>query len=293
MLGTVYFRWIPFIALVMIWGSAFAVIKVGLEYSPPVLFAGVRTLIGGLAMMVMAALWGGRLDLYHTWPALLLSAGLNGVLFILFQTLAVLHLSSGLAAVLIYLQPILVGILAWVWLEEPFSLTKVGGLVLGFAGVVAVSVESSVGVVSGLGVVFGVVAAFSWAIGTVYFKRIQSKVSILWLIAVQFVVGGLILSAFGVSLESLSAIEWWEPPFLFSLLYTSLIGVMVAWILWLGLIRAGEASRVAAYTFVVPLVSVIVGTIFLHESTSLVQMIGGGLIVLGVYLVNRRRRARK
>ena len=47
---------LAFFLLVLFWGSAFAVVKVGLDYSPPVLFAGLRSVVGGLAM-VLAAPW--------------------------------------------------------------------------------------------------------------------------------------------------------------------------------------------------------------------------------------------
>jgi O-acetylserine/cysteine efflux transporter len=47
---------LAFALLVVFWGSSFAVVKIGLGYSPPVLFAGLRTLIGGLAMVGAALL---------------------------------------------------------------------------------------------------------------------------------------------------------------------------------------------------------------------------------------------
>ena len=49
-----------FVLLVLFWGSAFAAVKVGLDYSPPVLFAGMRSFVGGLAISAVALVWGGR-----------------------------------------------------------------------------------------------------------------------------------------------------------------------------------------------------------------------------------------
>jgi drug/metabolite transporter (DMT)-like permease len=59
-------------------------------------------------------------------------------------------------------------------------------------------------------------------------------------------------------------------------------------VLWLGLIRAGEASRVAAYVFFVPLVAVVLGALFLGETVGLSLLVGAALVVSGIYLVNRR-----
>ena len=70
--------------------------------------------------------------------------------------------------------------------------------------------------------------------------------------------------------------------------YTSLIGTALAWVLWFVLVAAGEASRAAAYIFFVPLVSLAIGSVFLHETLGLSLLVGAALVILGVYLVNRR-----
>ena len=125
--------------LVLAWSSSFSVVKVGLDYAPPVLFAGLRTLLSGVIMSVVALVWGGNPNLGRDWRVFAYLGAFNVVLFIGAQTFAVLLLPSGTAAVLIYLQPILVGVLAWTVLGEALTATKVVGLLLGFAGIVAVS----------------------------------------------------------------------------------------------------------------------------------------------------------
>lgn len=276
-----------FFALVVVWGSSFAAIKVGLDYTPPVLFAGLRTLFGGLIITLAAIVWAGRPEFGGGLPAVSVSALFNVCLFIGLQTFAVLYLPSGSAAVLIYLQPILVGFMAWMLLGEGLSATKLLGLGLGFSGVVAVSAGSLSGELSLLGVVCGVLAALSWAVGTVHFKRFGSQGSTLWFVAGSFLLGGGVLTALGLLMEPFSGIRW-TGVFVASLLYTSVAGSGLAWVLWLGLVAAGEASRVAAYVFFVPLVSVVVGALFLGETLSYTLTLGTVLVVAGIYLVNRR-----
>ncbi|HEX5974935.1 MAG TPA: DMT family transporter, partial [Rubrobacteraceae bacterium] len=250
---------LAFALLVLFWGSAFAVVKVGLGYSPPLLFAGLRTLIGGLAMVLAAFLWGGSANLHRDWPVFLLLALFNVVLFIGFQTYAIVYLPSGSAAVLVYLQPILVGLLAWPILGETLTVAKITGLLLGFSGIVAVSAGSFSGAASALsplGVTLGAVSALCWALGTVFFKKYEARVSTLWAVAVPFVAGGAVLTAFGLSVEEWGEITW-NTPFVASILYSGLVGISLAWVIWFALVRAGEASRVASYIFVVPLTAVL------------------------------------
>ena len=285
---------LAFSLLVLFWGSAFAMVEIGLYYSPPVLFAGLRTVIGGLAMVVAALLWGGSPSLRRDWPVFLLLALFNVVLFIAFQTYAIVYLPSGSAAVLVYLQPILVGFLAWLILGEELSAPKLLGLLLGFSGIVAVSSASLSGAadaLSPIGVVLGTASALAWALGTVYFKRYEARVSTLWAVAVPFVVGGAALTALGLVVESWDEVSW-TGTFVGSLLYSALIGISAAWVIWFGLVRAGEASRVAAYIFAVPLTAVLVGALVLDEPLSYSLLVGAALVVCGIYLVNRPPRGK-
>jgi drug/metabolite transporter (DMT)-like permease len=286
---------LAFALLVLFWGSAFAVVKVGLVYSPPLLFAGLRTLIGGLAMVLAAFLWGGSANLHRDWPVFLVLALFNVVLFIGFQTYAIVYLPSGSAAVLVYLQPILVGLLAWPILGETLTVAKITGLLLGFSGIVAVSAGSFSGAASALsplGVTLGAVSALCWALGTVFFKKYEERVSTLWAVAVPFVAGGAVLTAFGLSVEEWGEITW-NTPFAGSILYSGLVGISLAWVIWFALVRAGEASQVASYIFVVPLTAVLIGVLFLDEPLGYTLLIGAAFVVSGIYLVNREPRSKK
>ncbi len=283
---------LAFAVLVLAWSSSFSVVKVGLDYAPPVLFAGGRTLLSGVIMSAVALVWGGSPNLGRDWRVFAFLGMFNVVLFIGAQTFAVLYLPSGTAAVLIYLQPILVGVLAWTVLEEPLTGTKAAGLLLGFAGIVAVSsggLLGAAGEVTLFGVVSGVASALSWAIGTVGFKRYEARISTLWAVALPFLAGGAGLTVLGLFLEPFSGISW-SGPLLSSVLYSAFIGTGLAWLLFFGLVRAGEASRVASFIFVVPLAAVAIGAVVLDEALGLPLLAGAALIVSGIYLVNRAPR---
>lgn len=287
MLAERRFAILAFVFLILFWSSAFGAIKVSLEYAPPILFAGMRTLLCGVAVALAALVWGGRVNLRRDWPVYLLLAALNVVLFMGLQTFTILHMPSGSAAVVIYLQPILVGLASYLVLGEQLSIAKVAGLVLGFAGVVVVSAGSLSGSSLGtpLGVAFGIGSALSWTLGTVYFKMYGERLSTLWAVAVPFSAGGVFLTGLGLALEPLSSISW-TGTYVASFLYTALVGTALAWMLWLRLVKAGEASRVSAYVFFVPLVSVLLGAVFLGETLSPWLLVGAALVVCGIYLVN-------
>lgn len=281
-----------FVLLVLFWGSTFSAIKIGLSDAPPVLFAGIRGIIGGAVVALLALVWSGSPDLRRAWPVYGLLTLFNVVLFLGLQTVAIAYLPSGMAAVLIYLQPILTGFLSWPLLGEPLGPAKLSGLLLGFCGIVAVSAGGFSGDASGRGIAFAAASAVAWSLGTVYFKHVQQRVPMLWAISLPFLAGGACLTIAGLFVESFAEMSW-NGSFVASLLYAAVIGTALAWLLWLGLVRAGEASRVAAYVFFVPLVGIVIGSVVLDEPLNPSLLLGTALVVSGIYLVNRTPRDTK
>jgi drug/metabolite transporter (DMT)-like permease len=277
--------------LVLIWGLSWPIYKMALHDTPPILFAGLRCLLGGLLLTILALPRYRNIRWQQTWHIYLISALLNAFLFFVLQTVGLQYLPSGLFSVIVYLQPVLVGLLAWIWLGESMSVLKIVGLLLGFVGVACISMESLSGQISWVGILFALGSAVSWALGTVYTKKIADAVDALWLVAVQFTVGGLAMTAFGTVVEQWTRIGWGHPSYLIGLVYGAVFGVAIAWLLYFRLVTSGEASKVASFTFMVPLVAVLTGTVFLHEPFTLNLFAGIVLIVVSIYLVNRPARA--
>lgn len=274
------------VLLVLAWGSTFAAVKIGLDSAPPILFGGIRSVLGGALMVVLAFGRSGPPALRHTWPAYAVLTLLNVVMFFSLQTLAILELPSGLAAVLIYLQPVLVGVLAAPLLGEALTSLKLVGLLLGFAGIVVVSAGAFRGNASLLGVGYAVVGALVWALGTIAFKRYAERVDVWWAVAIPFLVGGVVMTLGGAATEG-TAISW-SGEFVAAFAYAALVGTALSWSLWFGLVGAGDAGRAASYIFFVPLISLAIGGVLLHETLGPSLLAGAALVILGVYLVNRR-----
>jgi O-acetylserine/cysteine efflux transporter len=277
------------VVLVLAWGSTFASVKIGLEAAPPLVFAGLRALVGAVILVPVALVRDGRPRVRVTWGWHLLLGLTNIAGFFALQTLALLALPSGLTAVLIYLQPVLVGLLAWRFLGESMRPTKAVGLLLGFGGIVVVSAGAISGDLSTAGVLEAVGAALAWATGTVAFKPAVPRLGAWWAVAGAFSVGAVVLLAIGLPLEGWQITWSWR--FAAAFWYTGLIGTTLAWVLWLRLLISGEASKVATYIFFVPLVSVTIGALFLGERVGVALAIGAALVAAGVYLVNRPARA--
>lgn len=273
------------IFLIAVWGINWPLSKVALSYAPPLLFAGIRTVIGGLLLVAIALPRRGKLQFAKLWPLYLSSAVLSIVLYYGFQTVGLRYLPSGLFSAIVFLQPVLLGIFAWAWLGESMHSLKLFGLLLGFAGVAALSIGGLTGSLSPAGVLLGLASALSWALGTVYTKRNAQRVDMLWLTAMQVLIGGVLLLGAGSAAESWADIIW-SPAFIANTLFIALFVIALGWLVYFKLINEGEAGKVGAFTFLIPLVSIGASVVLLGEEITLNLVIGMLLIVCSIILVN-------
>ncbi|MBM4763213.1 DMT family transporter [Bacillus sp. B15-48] len=273
--------------IVLVWGSVWPIYKVALEYTPPILFSAFRSLLGGVLFTLFLLPQWRKIRLKETWPIYTISTIFNVVLFFTLQTIGLQYLPSGLFAVLVYLQPVLVVLLAWIWLKEPLTVMKVVGILIGFFGVVFISSEGITGNISTIGVTLALITGISWAIGTVYIKRTSGFVDGLWLVAIQNLIGGSTMTILGLTMEDVTTIEW-NVPLILCILYGAIFGVTLAFVVYYKLMRAGEAGKVSSFTFLVPLISVLIGTVFLKEPFTLSLFVGMIMILVSIYLINRK-----
>lgn len=139
-----------------------------LPHTPPLLFSGMRTLIGGLILLPFALRRMPTLRWKHNVGHYVLLGLLNVSGYYGLQTAGIAYLTAGLFSTLVFLQPILLGVFSRIWLGEELNRFKIAGLILGFAGVAVISIGGLEGHLSPLGIVLALLSALCWALGTVY-----------------------------------------------------------------------------------------------------------------------------
>lgn len=256
-----------------------------LEYTPPILFAGLRSFLGGFLLAIFILPTWKKMKWRENWTRYCISALLNAVLFFGIQTVGLNYLPGGLFSVLVYFQPVLIGLFAWLWLGESMTRLKIIGLIVGFIGIIAVSADGLTGKVSIIGVVLALSAAVSWALGTVYVKKENGNIDSMWMVALQFMIGGFVLLVIGSGSENWTDIIW-NGQYVIGLAYGATLGIPISFVLYFKLMNSGESSKVASFTFLVPLIAVLTGTIFMNEPFTWTLLVGLILIVLSIYLVN-------
>jgi drug/metabolite transporter (DMT)-like permease len=273
-------------AFCLIWSSAFAVSKVAMLDCPPLLLVSVRCLFAGAIMLGAARAFGAGPRL--GWRDVAIYAALGVANYALYLGLGYagmqLGVSAGLSALIASANPILTAVLAAALLAEPLSGRKIAGLLLGILGV-AVIVESRLtGGESLIGVAFSNAALAALVGGTILFKRLPPRGSLVIGNGVQNLAGGLALAPFALTLENVGDVVP-SARLLAAFLFLALMSSVLAYLLWFHLLKVAGASTASAYHFLMPPLGLFFGWLLLGERTEPFDLVGVLPVALGIWLV--------
>ncbi len=282
---------LAWLLLAGIWGSTWLVMKTGLDALPPLTFASLRFAV---AIVPLAALvrWRAR-PLPRTPRAWRLMVGSGLLTFALTYGLVFWgqqFVSSGLGALLFATFPLFGLVIADRWVPgEPLTVTRLVSVVVGVVGVGVLFAEQLHG--SGYMAVWGggaiVVGAFASACADVWIKVEGGQLDPVLLTLVQMASGLVPLTALAILLEGGRASVTWTPLAVGSVLYLSLVGSALAFVLLYWLIRRIDVTKTMLLTLATPLLAVLLGIVVLGERFTVWTGVGGGAILIGLSVALR------
>jgi drug/metabolite transporter (DMT)-like permease len=276
-----------FAVIYVAWGTTYISLAFALQTIPPFLLMASRCLIGGAILLTAARATDGALPALKTWPLATVCGqfffvGCHGVLAYAQQ-----RVPSGLAAILLATIPLWISLLNF--LVPSGARPGLKGVILLSPGVIGVSLITGREVTGGAHTSVGDLililgAALSWATGTIISGRRSQKSSPMAFSGVELCAGGVTLSVISILTGELSrfrminlsavSIAGWT--------YLTLIGTVIAFSTYVWLLRKVEASVVATYTFVNPIIAVLVGWVFLGERPSLWTLTGAAMVITSI-----------
>lgn len=277
------------------WGLAYVVLRVGMQHSPPLFFAMVRTAAGGLLILAAALALQRAAPVGWRAHGMLFAAGfLNYSVFYGGLNLGVTHLSAGETAMLNYTMPFWMAILAWLSLGQRLGPSRMAGLVVGFLGVVLVmgdKLAPEAAPVWGAYVAV-LIGAVSWAAGSIFFVRYARGVALEWAVGLQNLYGSVPLGLAWLLAEGGQLADG-SPVFWGSLGFAVILASFLAQLAYFSLLRRREAVVVGALVFLVPVFAALFGWLLIAEALGLVTAAGGLCVVTGIALVNRQSEPRE
>lgn len=282
-------RIIPLL-FVFLWSTGFIGAKYALPFIEPFYLLFIRMVLTILVFLALCLIFQAKWPPIHlaghqmVSGALIHGAYLGGV----FAAIK-LGMPAGVAAIIVGIQPILTGLISWQVMNETLRPIQWLGLALGLIGVVAVvsSTQLQGGIQLTLpAVLSAVIALVAISAGTLYQKRFGAGVDLLTGSFWQYVSTAVLMAVLAWSFETREVV--WDTQLIFALAWLVFGLSISAVLLLMYMIREGEASKVAAYFYLVPLVACIEAWLLFDEDLPPVAIAAILLTVFGVYLVLKK-----
>ncbi|WP_107093013.1 DMT family transporter [Streptomyces sp. MMG1121] len=275
---------------VLLWASAFVVIRDAAPHFSPGALALGRLLIGSAVLGVFVAVRGEGLPPRAAWPGILGSGVLwFGVYFVALNW-GEQRVDAGTASLVVNIGPILIALLSGWLLHEGFPRRLLAGVALAFAGAGLVGLAGSdAGRAPLTGVLLCLLAAVGCATGVLAQKPALGHGSALQVTTFGCAVGAAACLPFaGALVHDLGSAP---ARALLGMVYLGVFPTALAFYTWAYALARTTAGRMGATTYVVPVVVVLLSWLFLGEVPTLPALAGGASCLAGVAVSRRTPRA--
>jgi drug/metabolite transporter (DMT)-like permease len=284
---------LAFLSVYFIWGSTYLAVRFGLMGFPPFILVALRYIVAGVLMLAYCKFKGEHLPVLK----LLNRQAISGILMLVGGTGMVAwaeqYISSGQVAVLIAAQPLWFLVLDKANWKKYFSDKYIiSGLLIGFLGIFLFIKlgheevkQSNISLIAMVGVQIG---AMLWVIGSLLTKHSKGSSSVIMNSSIQLIAASLFSALValaageyrGFSLANVPTQAWLGVAFLIT------FGSLVAYLSYIWLLGHVAPALISTYTYVNPVVAVILGWALANEKLYSGQFIGLVVILIGILLVN-------
>ncbi|MDZ4765557.1 MAG: DMT family transporter [Chloroflexota bacterium] len=267
-----------------IWGASYLFIRIAAPVLRPFPLVFIRLALGGGALFVYALITHRTIPWRANWKKYAIIGALNCALPFALISTAALNLTASFSSMLNATTPLFTAVVAALWLKDALTLNKIIGLALGLTGVAIIvgwqpTPLDSAGIFAAI---LLLIAALSYATGTVYGRSALTGSDSYGNAVGQLLLGGVWIFPFAVT----------NPPqmtptvsALAAVLMLGLLSTSVAYLIYFRLLASVGATATASVTFLVPFFSSLWGMLILGEEIYLNEIIGFGIILVGLTLV--------
>ena len=283
----------------LFWALGHPLGRIALRHVHPFQLGAINLVVGFFALLVYLLAAGRAKELFGLGArdtAVSLLLGVFGFfLYQIFTFSALSRIAASMNAVLVSTNVVFIALLSALFLRERIAPARVAGIAAALAGVVLITFNRGFALDAGLnllGCAFSILGAFSFAVYTVFGKRVLSRNDPLIVAALALFSGAVLLSvfcAFTAGFSGLSAAGGgtWA---IMVMLGLTMIGI--AYPTWFACLKRLPASHVSVYVYMTPVFAVILSLLILKERFAWLFWLGGALVLGGIVLASLARRER-
>jgi drug/metabolite transporter (DMT)-like permease len=281
-----------FALVYLVWGSSFLVARVGVTDLPPLLFAALRSLIGGSLLLVFVLHRGNRLPTTaREWQQIFLFS----LVLIAFSsgssTFALKYIASNEVALLNASMALWIAGLGTLGAKgQKLTAPSAIGLCIGFVGVALLVWPAEARLTPHIGWQLLVLAAAAvWAGGTILYRNSTLVIGTIAFNAMIMLVGGVVLGLAGVASGEVP--RWhWEWRGMLAILFLAVFTSAITYTAFTWLMKNARTDHVATFAYVNPAIATVLGWLVLGETLTPQQMLGMLVVLGGVVLVTMPHR---
>lgn len=278
------------ILFAIFWSSASAATKIALQSVEPFVIAIPRFFIAAAIMLFIShVLLRKRLPARDEWKQIVVYGFLNISVYLGLYVIAMQHVSAGLGSLSVAIGPVVISIMAAIWLKHPVKRVTIVSLLLCTAGIIVAAYplfKNSYATPAGLCILF--VSMVSYSAGSVYFsKKKWNDLHILTINGWQTLLGGIFLLP-ALFLTYRSDQNIFDVKWISCVLWLAIMVSIFAIQLWLYMLRRNPV-KASFWLFLCPIFGFIIAAIMLKEPISLYTFAGVAMVIGGLYLVQKKR----
>ena len=276
--------------LAVVWGMAWPVAKIGLRDCDPILFASLRSIIGGVFLYIWRSTRKDKepLDRNTFWVAFISGTCWVGIPMAL-TSWALLYINVGLGAIIQSTTPFFVAICVYYLLgEKQFTFAKIGGLIVGFLGIVILFSDKPITDFTSMTVLAGfaiLIPSILNGFGQVYArKHFKGKDQFGFMMAIMLIAG---LETLPFSfLGGMPRIEL-TTDLVLATLYLGIVASAIPFAVYFALLVRVDIVVLSMVGYVIPVIAVAAGIVWFGERMSPTEIAGSGLVLVGVVLATQ------
>ena len=279
---------------VIVWGASFIATKVALKDISPIAVVWLRFAMGVVILGITVALRGQFALLGKGEWGYFALLGFLGITFHQWlQSNGLQTSEAGTTAWIVSTTPVFMALLGWLVLKERIGWRKITGIALAFAGVLLVVSKGnlasvSIGKFGAPGDRLILISAVNWAVFSVLSRRGLKSHSASLMMFYVMTFGWIFTSILFFTNTGLGELAGLTDKGWLGILFLGVFCSGLAYIAWYDALQVLSAAQTGVFLYIEPLVAVVVAFFILSEAITPISMMGGGVILFGVWLVNRK-----
>jgi len=287
---TLLIIWKP-LAAVIFWGGSFIATKNLLGEISPLGVIYLRLILGILFIAVVAKKRkrSFAINLPDLKGVFLLALIASFHLWI--QVTGLQYTSAANTGWIIGFAPVFMTILGFLFFKEKINFVQTSGIIIAFAGLLMLISKgdlSTLNIISNKGDLMILTSAFTWSVYSLVGKKITLNFPPIMTVLYLFIMMLLIITPFTINYENYNSVLSLSLTGWASILFLGILCSGLSYVIWAEAMKEMPASKVGAFLYLEPFVTVFTAWIFLAEEITLLMMLSGLVIIGGVILVNKK-----